>query len=183
MYRATPNSIVGIEASCIHYPRHLKSALFILTNYPQMSADGVADDGAPPAKRVRLENTVVPLKQRLAEADATSSAEELVGISGYINPDLPAFTDAIIKHRFTDFLVWEINQNGQVVRLKDIARPLPAAKSEPSNDRDSPTKEHGEAKELSLSDLVSEQQLREIEDLAADGSSKGSITLEVRDHR
>lgn len=51
------------------------------------------------------------------------SAEQLVGISAYVNSSVSSFKRAIIKHRFTDFLVWEIARGGEVVRLKDIGRP------------------------------------------------------------
>lgn len=70
---------------------------------------------------------------RLAQYVETSS-ESLVGISGYVNPNLPPFDSGIIKHRFTDFLVWEIAKGGEVVRLKDIAKPV--APSEPESQKE-----------------------------------------------
>ncbi|CAH7666371.1 hypothetical protein PPACK8108_LOCUS722 [Phakopsora pachyrhizi] len=47
---------------------------------------------------------------------------EQVGITQYINPCLPTFS-AILKHRFTNFLVYEVDNQGQVVHLKDINDP------------------------------------------------------------
>jgi hypothetical protein len=89
----------------------------------------------PPAKRVRLDETAlangnVPekkpdplsLESRLSQ-HSSDSAEQLVGISAYVNPAVPAFESAIIKHRFTDFMVWEISKAGKVVKLENIERP------------------------------------------------------------
>ncbi|KAH9814612.1 pseudouridine synthase [Melampsora americana] len=49
-------------------------------------------------------------------------SEEQVGIQCYINQHLPSFS-AILKHRFTDFLVYEVDKNDEVIRLKDIENP------------------------------------------------------------
>ncbi|MBW0499794.1 hypothetical protein O181_039509 [Austropuccinia psidii MF-1] len=56
---------------------------------------------------------------------STSLSEEQVGISKHINPNLPTFS-AILKHRFTDFLVYEVNTSDQVIRLRDIGDPRPS---------------------------------------------------------
>lgn len=52
----------------------------------------------------------------------TCLSELQVGISRYINPHLPTFS-AILKHRFTDFLVHEVDASDQIVHLKDIGNP------------------------------------------------------------
>ncbi|CAH7687669.1 pseudouridine synthase [Phakopsora pachyrhizi] len=59
----------------------------------------------------------------------TCLSEEQVGITQYINPCLPTFS-AILKHRFTDFLVYEVDNQGQVVHLKDINDPRASEKSQ-----------------------------------------------------
>ncbi|KAL8279139.1 hypothetical protein RQP46_008395 [Phenoliferia psychrophenolica] len=51
-----------------------------------------------------------------------ASTEPEVGISEYVDPDIPPFS-GIIKHRFTDFLVFEVGMDGEVIRLKDIKSP------------------------------------------------------------
>lgn len=66
-----------------------------------------------------------PVPQTLLDTiDMTQTclSEEQVGIKCYISTHLPAFS-AILKHRFTDFLVYEVDKSGQVVRLKDISEP------------------------------------------------------------
>jgi tRNA pseudouridine13 synthase len=52
----------------------------------------------------------------------TCLSEQQVGICKYINPNLPTFS-AILKHRFTDFMVHEVNTSDQVIHLKDISDP------------------------------------------------------------
>ncbi|CAH7667395.1 hypothetical protein PPACK8108_LOCUS1785 [Phakopsora pachyrhizi] len=59
---------------------------------------------------------------------ATLQAEQ-VGITQYINPCLPTFS-AIVKHRFTDFLVYEVDNQGQAVHLKDINDPRASEESQ-----------------------------------------------------
>eukprot|EP00940_MAST-03C_sp_MAST-3C-sp2_P002620 g2620.t1 len=48
--------------------------------------------------------------------------EKDVGIVAYCNPDVPGFT-GILKQRYTDFMVNEVDPSGRVVRLIDIAVP------------------------------------------------------------
>lgn len=62
--------------------------------------------------------------------------ESSVGISQYVDAALPAFS-AIIKHRFTDFLVNEVNLAGKVIELKSIQRP-PAEEVEPASVEEKP---------------------------------------------
>ena len=101
---------------------------------------------SPPAKRVKLdepEAVVIPdvkpvedSKPDAASLDALKArypcltdslnaphiTESSVGISQYVDAAVPAFS-AIIKHRFTDFLVNEVNLAGKVIELKSIQRP------------------------------------------------------------
>ncbi|EJD53740.1 tRNA pseudouridine synthase D [Auricularia subglabra TFB-10046 SS5] len=61
--------------------------------------------------------------------DAYRISERDVGITEYIAKDVPCI-DGIIKQRFTDFLVYEVNQQGEVVHIKDMTKP-DAPKPEP----------------------------------------------------
>ena len=102
---------------------------------------------SPPAKRVRLdepEAVVIPdvkmedTKPDIGSLDALKArypcltdslnapriTESSVGITQYVDAAVPAFS-AIIKHRFTDFLVNEVNKAGKVIELKSIQRPPP----------------------------------------------------------
>ncbi|CAH7686007.1 hypothetical protein PPACK8108_LOCUS20602 [Phakopsora pachyrhizi] len=58
-----------------------------------------------------------------------SEVNEQAGITQYINPCLPTFS-AILKHRFINFLVYEVDNQGQVVHLKDINDPCASEESQ-----------------------------------------------------
>ncbi|KAF8339021.1 pseudouridine synthase [Cantharellus anzutake] len=61
-------------------------------------------------------------KEFNGEKPITSSKMGEYGTEDLLPPDVPAFT-GIIKQRFTDFLVYEINLQNEVVRLKCIEKP------------------------------------------------------------
>ncbi|KAJ2779966.1 multisubstrate pseudouridine synthase 7 [Coemansia javaensis] len=76
-------------------------------------------DGERPAKRARGDNNASTSSNGEADGGGGSFLREAdVGITQYITATSgwPGF-DAIIKHRFSDFLVNEIDQQGNVVRL------------------------------------------------------------------
>lgn len=56
-----------------------------------------------------------------------STSESDVGITEFRNPEFSGF-DAIIKHRFSDFNVNEIDLKGNVVRLTELGIPQSVAK-------------------------------------------------------
>lgn len=95
-----------------------------------MSSDQVVQKGTVEAEKPVEEKTFDMAyastgKMSLLETtDMTQTclSEQQVGIQCYINTHLPAFS-AILKHRFTDFLVYEVDSSGEVVRLKDISDP------------------------------------------------------------
>ncbi|KAI5125015.1 hypothetical protein M0805_007439 [Coniferiporia weirii] len=75
--------------------------------------------------------TLLPPSRVLLGAPPASHAQETstghtlefdVGISEYISKDLPP-VHAIIKQRFTDFLVHEVNQDGEVVHVVSLEMP------------------------------------------------------------
>ena len=66
--------------------------------------------------------------------ETSTAAEKAVGITEYLTPDLPGFT-GILKQRYTDFLVNEIDGAGNVVHLTNLNAPsssLPTEPKEPS---------------------------------------------------
>ena len=77
----------------------------------------------PPPKKARL-------SPELPSASATSiltaipqsAAEIAVGITEYVNPTLPAWS-GVLKQRYTDFLVNEVDQEGRVVHLSSTKAP------------------------------------------------------------
>ncbi|KZW04076.1 tRNA pseudouridine synthase D [Exidia glandulosa HHB12029] len=80
----------------------------------------VAEDVLPPSSA--LLNLVRDDPNRVSEVD--------VGISQYISKDVPRI-EGIIKQRFTDFLVFEVNQAGEVIHLKDISKPVEPKEDKP----------------------------------------------------
>ena len=104
-----------------------------------------------------------------------TSAERLVGISGYVNTTLPPFVAAIIKHRFTDFLVWEISKGGHLVKLTDIARPTTPAFTSTTNDGQEGSNE-GEGEEvIKLEEFMSKEKLEELQTFFETGLSKDAV--------
>ncbi|GAA5908397.1 pseudouridine synthase PUS7 [Sporobolomyces salmoneus] len=68
----------------------------------------------------------------------TPAEEPQVGITEYVDSKSESFS-GIIKHRFTDFLVYEIGEDGKIVRLKDIKgpeRPLKGKGKNQNKDKD-----------------------------------------------
>lgn len=110
------------------------------------------------------------LASRIAQLEnGSASSESLVGITSYVNPDLPAFEHAIIKHRFTDFLVWEIARGGRVVKLKDISRPDGNAAITSSTSENAASAKEADAKQQpeetvpELKEFISEEKLGELQ--------------------
>ena len=54
--------------------------------------------------------------------ESSTAAEIAVGITEYLTPDAPGFT-GILKQRYTDFLVNEIDSNNNVVHLTNLKAP------------------------------------------------------------
>ncbi len=73
----------------------------------------------PMAKRAKLEATTPPSQSEEIE---TRMTESRAGITAYIDPTLPGF-QGIIKQRFTDFMVNEIDLAGNVCRLTSLDPP------------------------------------------------------------
>ncbi|KAI8892309.1 pseudouridine synthase [Globomyces pollinis-pini] len=60
------------------------------------------------------------------------ATDVLMGIRLFMNPDVKPFT-GIIKHRYSDFHVHEVNRNNQIVYLSDLSIPEIFKQPEPSN--------------------------------------------------
>lgn len=122
---------------------------------------GAVDTAAAPSE--------YSLASRIAQLEnGSASSESLVGITSYVNPDLPAFEHAIIKHRFTDFLVWEIARGGRVVKLKDISRPDGKAAITSSTGENATSAKDAADKQTEeavpeLKDFISEEKLGELQ--------------------
>ncbi|KAI5296053.1 hypothetical protein KEM52_005866 [Ascosphaera acerosa] len=100
----------------------------------------------------------------LPPADEQSLREVQVGITDFVSPELAGF-EGVLKKRYTDFLVNEIELNGQVLHLRSTELPAdfkravtvhqaqevlaassaPPSEAEPSNDKEAGTEETPQA--------------------------------------
>jgi tRNA pseudouridine13 synthase len=89
---------------------------------------------SPPSKKARLSPSPTTAADVIIAAVNTeganvsqTEAEVAVGITEYVNPTLPSWS-GVLKQRYTDFLVNEVDQEGNVVHLKSTKPPRVAAK-------------------------------------------------------
>ncbi|KAG2116077.1 tRNA pseudouridine synthase D [Suillus discolor] len=100
---------------------------------PLMSAAIAAADSKESTSAVAAESVLPPSHALLGIAPTFSSnglrqvLQTDVGISEYISRDVPPIS-GIIKQRFTDFLVFEVNQDHQVIHLKSLDMPESSSK-------------------------------------------------------
>ncbi|KAL4081653.1 pseudouridine synthase [Scleroderma yunnanense] len=94
-------------------------------------------DGILPPSHVLLGNQ--------PSSSSSSTARQLlesdVGITEYISRDVPPVC-GIIKQRFTDFLVFEVDLDHQVVHLKSLDKPAPTKKDKKSGLGNTPAEEN-----------------------------------------
>ncbi|KAG1755584.1 tRNA pseudouridine synthase D [Suillus lakei] len=111
---------------------------------PLMSAALAEPDSKEGSLAAPAESVLPPSHTLLGIAPTFSSnglrqvLQTDVGISEYISRDVPPIS-GIIKQRFTDFLVFEVNQDHQVIHLKSLDMPESSSKKgkadTPWNDR------------------------------------------------
>ncbi|KAF8517809.1 pseudouridine synthase [Gautieria morchelliformis] len=102
------------------------------------------DDLLPPSR------SLLPCRSKTS-GDYFRVSEPDVGISVYIANDIPKI-QGIIKQRFTDFLVYEVDLQGQVVRLKSIDEPEAPTKNAETGSQDQMPGTSVAATELSKDD-------------------------------
>ncbi|KAJ2351760.1 multisubstrate pseudouridine synthase 7, partial [Coemansia sp. RSA 2618] len=84
---------------------------------PMSAADQQPQDSEQgPAKRIKSESADTPVQQAQQGQPPKYLQETDVGITEFITPGWSGF-DAIIKHRYSDFFVNEIDEQGRVVHL------------------------------------------------------------------
>ncbi|TPX36701.1 hypothetical protein SmJEL517_g01223 [Synchytrium microbalum] len=102
--------------------------------------------------------------------------ESQVGITAWMNPDMPGFK-GILKHRYTDFLVNEIDMDGRVMHLTSLKAPSSVSEK----DQDEPAKAARDDGKLleDLGALVSAQDVELVKTMlqAGKGVSEG-VTLQ-----
>ncbi|TPX49806.1 hypothetical protein SeMB42_g00594 [Synchytrium endobioticum] len=110
------------------------------------------------------------------EDDAAPTCKESdVGITAYMNPDAPGFK-GILKHRYTDFLVNEIDMSGQVVHLISLKPPTALHKQE---EKTKSTPVCGDAKLIDgLRPLITSDDLEALQKMLNGTLSKTSFKLQ-----
>ncbi|KAJ6256073.1 hypothetical protein Dda_9165 [Drechslerella dactyloides] len=75
---------------------------------------------APPAKRLKSETSSDPSSAKsIGRVEKPVRREESAGITEFLCPDPPGF-QGLLKQRYTDFLVNEIDKDGNVLKLKAL---------------------------------------------------------------
>ena len=166
-----------------------------------------------PTKRTRIDKVqnpdenidILPPSRRLLNLDKRVGdlpfvTEPDVGISEYISEVTPPIS-GIIKQRwgvrftpfmspiiigrprFTDFLVYEIDQEGRTVHIQSLDRPVSGAEPEiarlTGDSRQAPSLEWSDEVEALLSPILSTHCLKELRDLVSEGPF--STTLSTSD--
>ncbi|GAA5843057.1 hypothetical protein JCM5353_004970 [Sporobolomyces roseus] len=101
-----------------------------------------------------LFNTPTGLFNVLAPTLGKKPAEEpQVGITQFVDEESKSFS-GIIKHRFTDFLVYEVGEDGKVVRLTDIKGPIQDKKQRNQKGKQQQQQQEGDKQGESRSEQV-----------------------------
>ncbi|KAG0319081.1 multisubstrate pseudouridine synthase 7 [Dissophora globulifera] len=87
----------------------------------------------------------------MAAEGALTMSEDLVGISTFVDPTIPGFS-AIIKQRYADFIVNEVDQQNETVHLTSYVVPQPTAEQEKLRQERDQAKEETEQVNRDLSD-------------------------------
>ncbi|CAE6429641.1 unnamed protein product [Rhizoctonia solani] len=122
---------------------HLTLAMSLAADTPRPLED--ANETEPPSKRVKLDinsdppssdpiptkiydvkNLLPPsitlLDRQVPDGYVFQGSEKDVGINEYISQDITSI-EGIIKQRFTDFLVYEVDLEGNVVHVRELGKP------------------------------------------------------------
>ncbi|KAF3913162.1 hypothetical protein AA313_de0204054 [Arthrobotrys entomopaga] len=96
-------------------------------------------DPAPPAKRLKSsgDRDSPCAKAILGRVEKSARDEESVGITEYLVPDAVGF-HGLLKQRYTDFLVNEIDKDGNVLKLKSLSVEKKRAVAEDKIQSDTP---------------------------------------------
>lgn len=152
---------------------------------------------AGPSKRVKLdqeetetkESTETPMANSYSAHNAGISEPD-VGITEYISPNLRGFT-GILKQRYTDFLVNEIDTTGAVVHLtdngyenkKEESKPQVEEKPEDKSEKKEPFALSQEFREKLVGKLDEETVDKMIELLSTGSKIETSKAIELKEDR
>ncbi|KAG8683944.1 hypothetical protein FRC08_013985, partial [Ceratobasidium sp. 394] len=92
----------------------------------KLASDPVPEVADSPSKNYDVDNLLPPstalLGLQVQDGYVFQGSEKDVGITEYISHDVPSI-EGIIKQRFTDFLVYEVDLEGNVVHVRDMGKP------------------------------------------------------------
>ncbi|KAF9169788.1 multisubstrate pseudouridine synthase 7 [Mortierella sp. AD011] len=100
----------------------------------------------------------------MATESALTMSEEMVGISAFVDPSIPGFS-AIIKQRYSDFIVNEVDLLNETVRLTSFEPPVPNAEAVKLREERDQAKEDADQANRDMSD---EDKLGELSKLLGD---------------
>ncbi|KAF9357562.1 multisubstrate pseudouridine synthase 7 [Mortierella sp. AD094] len=100
----------------------------------------------------------------MATESALTMSEEMVGISAFVDPSIPGFS-AIIKQRYSDFIVNEVDLLNETVRLTSYELPVPNAEVAKLREERDQAKEDADQANRDMSD---EDKLTELSILLGD---------------
>ncbi|KAH8555919.1 pseudouridine synthase [Umbelopsis sp. PMI_123] len=107
--------------------------------------------------------------------ESTAVTEEDVGIFQYISPSIPGFT-GIIKERFNDFLVNEVDRDGNTVHLQSTEVPKPQVAKLTHDSKENPTLSKEDIHKL-LEDVVGKETGEQIQKMLENpGDKKATVT-------
>ncbi|CAE6360957.1 unnamed protein product [Rhizoctonia solani] len=129
-----------------------------------------------PAKSYDVKNLLPPsttlLGRQIPEDYVFQGLEKDVGINEYISHDITSI-EGIIKQRFTDFLVYEVDLEGNVVHVRELGKPegpkLPAVPEVVPEETETASGEWDVNVDTKLSELLSEDTRTRLKQLYDEG--------------
>ncbi|KAG0210613.1 multisubstrate pseudouridine synthase 7 [Mortierella sp. GBA30] len=100
----------------------------------------------------------------MATDAATTMTEDIVGIRTFVDPSIPGFS-AIIKQRYSDFIVNEVDENNETVRLTSFDLPVPDPEGQRLRDERMQAQEDAEQANREMPD---EDKLKELSEVLGD---------------
>ncbi|KAG2367275.1 tRNA pseudouridine synthase D [Suillus spraguei] len=144
----------------------LTSAALAITDSKEGSSAITTESVLPPS------HTLLGIAPTFSSNGLRQVLQTDVGISEYISRDVPPIS-GIIKQRFTDFLVFEVNQDNQVIHLKSLDTPESSSKKGKDNNEGSSSTAVAEASMAQSQELVTNLELNTAEEPSADTEAKG----------
>ncbi|KAF9981010.1 multisubstrate pseudouridine synthase 7 [Mortierella antarctica] len=93
--------------------------------------------------------------------DAATMSEDVVGIQTFVDPSIPGFS-AIIKQRYSDFIVNEVDESNETVRLTSFDLPVPDPEGQRLREERMQAEEDAEQANRDMGDEAKLKELSEV---------------------